>query len=184
VTRSRDLGLVVPGALPLEPLPDETSPYALAIAAARRGVPDEEVRTLMEAGVADDDPRAHYSVATMYLHGAWGLSVDHRRAVRHLRYAASHGVREAMFDIAVSLELGKGVRKNRRDAFLWYLRAALRGDGSSMRRIANCYAAGVGVAADDSSALAWYEWAELLGADGGDAAEFRTWLVGTGERRG
>jgi uncharacterized protein len=166
----------VPDAIALEPDVGEQSPYALALAAARRGESDEVVRRGMESAARKRDPRAEYSLATWFLSGAYGYPEAPVRAVRLLRRAAAGGIPDAMFDLAVSYETGKGARRDLCAAFQWYVRAALRGDRAACVHVANCYASGTGVPTDIESALLWYEWAEARGVDGGEAAKFRAWL--------
>jgi TPR repeat protein len=178
--------VVTPVAIALEPNVEEDSPYALAIAAARRGDSDDVVRDLMERASSVGDPRADYSLATWYLHGAYGYPVDLARGVALLERSAPQGVCEAMFDLGVSYELAKGTRWDPRLAFLWYLRAAMRGDRDAISRVANWYASrSYDVDVDEQSALAWYELAEAHGVDEGDAARFRAgWNSGRSPARG
>jgi TPR repeat protein len=176
MTKGARSSVATPHAVSLEPKADEESPYALAIATARRRDPDEAVRGLMEKASAAGDPRAQYSLGTWYLHGVYGYPVDPARGVELLKRSARMGVCEAMFDLGVSYELAKGTRRDPRLAFLWYLRAAIRGDQGAIGRIANWYASrSYDVYVDEQSALAWYELAEAFGVDEGDAARFRAW---------
>ncbi|MEZ4237318.1 MAG: hypothetical protein R3F59_14440 [Myxococcota bacterium] len=78
-----------------------------------------------------------------------------------------------MFDLAVCFDAGEGVDEDPRRAFLWYLRAAIRGDADAVGMVANYTANGRGTAPDDEVALAWYELAEALGVDVDDARAFR-----------
>lgn len=162
--------------LPLEPSTDEVSEYATAIRTARADKPDAETARAMEAAAREGDPRAWYALATWHLHGSYGYGEAPHLAIPLLRRAAQGGVREAMYDLAVCFDLGKGTEENAAEAYRWYLRAALRGDLESIGLIANYTAAGHGVPPDSQLAVVWYELVEKLGIDVEDAASFRRWL--------
>jgi uncharacterized protein len=74
------------------------------------------------------DPRATYALATWWLHGKDILVKKNlRKAVGLLRKAADAHP-DATFDLAVSYEKGRGVRKSQKMAAKLYLKAALLGD--------------------------------------------------------
>ena len=158
----------------LEPEQGERSSYAAAITESRKAKADESAMvSAMEAASAEGDPRAHYALATWYIHGTYGYPEAPARAIPLLRAAAEASVREAMFDLAVSYDSGIGVEEDPRRAFLWYLRAAVRGDPDAVGMVANYTATGRGTEVDDDAALVWYELAELLGVDVEDALAFQ-----------
>lgn len=162
--------------VPLEPLAAEQTPYARAIRAARAGADDACIRTEMELAAAEGDARANYSIATWFYNGAYGYTCNPELAIPLLRLAAKGDVREAMYLLGESYDLGKGLEADVSTAFLWFLQAALLGDLDAIPQVANCYASGSGVGVDEGVALVWYEFAERLGVDGGEAESYRRWL--------
>ncbi|MEN0061299.1 MAG: tetratricopeptide repeat protein [Myxococcota bacterium] len=160
----------------LHPTKGEASPYAEAIQLAASNADDGDVSSRMELAVTSGDPRAMYAIATWYLAGEYGYPCSDERALSLLHAAAQAGVTEAMYDLGVSFELARGVPSDCHKAFYWYLRAAIRGEADAVMQVANCYASGSGIELDLVSALAWYEAAEALGVDAGEAERFRQWL--------
>ncbi len=159
--------------LSLTPNAEEQSSYALAFRLSQDGAPDEEVAAHMRAASVSGDVRADYSIASCLLAGVRGFQHDPVAAVPLLKRAAAGNVVEAMFDLGVSFDRGIGVQADPREAYCWYLRAALRGDLTALSYVANYSTHGHGVARDDQVALVWYEVAEVLGVDAEEAKAFR-----------
>lgn len=131
--------------------------YALALKQMARKQPDlQRAAGLLARAMKEEDPRATYALGTWYLHGRY-FDKDERKGTRLIKAAASHGVADAMFDLAVSLEKGIGTKKNARRAALAYLRAALSGDEDAVYEVGRCLHHGIGFARDRLAAAVWYE---------------------------
>ena len=61
-------------------------------------------------------------------------------------------------------ENGYYVRKSKKKAFYWYLRAANNGHTAVYENVAECYEKGRGVKQSDHAAAKWYRLAEQLGS--------------------
>lgn len=137
--------------------PSKSDPYARALKIMRGKAPDvSAAKKLLEEGLRAGDHRAQYALATWYMHGMPPLvEVDLPKALKMLKEAAKAGVPEAQYDYAISLETGKGVKKNERLALRFHLRAALSGDVDAMEEVGRMYYYGIGVAQDRDVARIW-----------------------------
>lgn len=95
-----------------------------------------------------------------YLLGSWHLTGKHiasgdKAAVQYLQFALEGDVPEAYFDLAICYESGKGVKKDKRKAFLHYMEAALLGHPRALYAVGRCYYHGVGVEKDEDLAKIW-----------------------------
>ena len=100
-----------------------------------------------------------------YLLASWHLSGTHvpqsfEKAIPYLQFAIEGDVADAYFDLAVSLETGQGIAKDERQAFLYYMEAALLGDKGAIYEVGRCFFHGVGVAADKEVARVWLSRSE------------------------
>ena len=162
----------------LQPGPEERTLYARAIRASSRK--SGFIRSILGAA-ADRDPRALYSLATFLTNGVYGFPTEHAAGFRLLVDAAAGGVREAMFDIGVAHDLGRGATEDPCAAFWWYARAAMRGDKDGALQLANCHASGSGTEVDHACAAAWYELAAKLDPSARpELDEYRAWTATTG----
>lgn len=84
--------------------------------------------------------------------------------VKLLKIAATLQVPEAIFDLAVCYESGKGVNKSPKKAFELYLIAALNGDLDSMVSVGRCYYYGIGIEKNIRISKIWLDKAQGLGA--------------------
>ena len=119
---------------------------------APRSAPSAASREAFEAGVAfdlgqDGEP-------------------DPVRAREEYAIAASAGMPEAEFNLAVMLDSGIGTAIDRRQAAIWYARAAAHGFGRAAFDLAGLYARGDGVPLNPVLAARWFR----LAADDGIAA--------------
>src|SRR5579862_5687067 len=81
---------------------------------------------------------------------------DWKEGVKILRPAASAGVLEAQFTLALAYELGNGVKRNARLAVKWYEEAADHGFTGAQSRLAGIYERGELVDSDFKEAYFWY----------------------------
>lgn len=95
-----------------------------------------------------------------------GKEADIVEAARYYEHAAAAGNKEAAYRLGRVYENGKGVGKDERRAFTWYMVAAEGGDVLSQRIVASMFETGRGTAEDLAQALEWYEKASR----GGDLA--------------
>ena len=136
---------------------------ALKLAYGSKRRPTREVYELLLAADKDGDARATYALATWYLHGNRFCKKDYRRAIQMLKRAAQADIASAAFDLAVSLEKGKGARKSLKEAFRHFVQAALLGDAQSHYEVGRMYFYGIGTAKDRNLAEFWLAKAEKLG---------------------
>jgi len=102
--------------------------YSRAMKLMEEAVFDEkEVLTLLEKAIDQGDLRAAIAYANWYMFGP-NSERDEKKAVDLLFIAAKGNFPEALFNLGVAHERGKGVRKDARAAYLFYLRAALAGE--------------------------------------------------------
>jgi Sel1 repeat len=77
--------------------------------------------------------------------------------VADLRQRAESGDLKAQLDLANRLAFGDGLRKNAKQAFQWYQRAATAGSVDAMFNLAACLQYGDGVRPDVHEAIRWYQ---------------------------
>ncbi|MDX2201501.1 MAG: serine/threonine-protein kinase [Hyphomicrobiaceae bacterium] len=93
------------------------------------------------------------------------IAVDREipRAAGYLTDAAALGDVEAMSELGLLLERGRGVDKDYIQARAWYERAAEGGDATAFNRLGVMFEIGKGVVQDFAVARAWYEKAAGAG---------------------
>jgi hypothetical protein len=96
------------------------------------------------------------------LHGKF-YETNLRESVKLLRQAAESDIPDALYDLAICFEEGRGVRKNLDKAANLYLRAALHGHKQSVYEVGRCYYYGIGVEKNRATARTWLDLAEELG---------------------
>lgn len=84
--------------------------------------------------------------------------------IDYIQKAAEKNVVEAQHLMAQYYESGYYVKKNKKKAFYWYLRAANEGYEAVYEKVAECYEKGRGVEQNDHKAAKWYRKAEELGS--------------------
>jgi hypothetical protein len=70
---------------------------------------------------------------------------------------ANSGNTEAQYDVGEMYERGRGVNRNMKQAFHWYLKAAEQGNTKGAFRTGLCYLKGEGVAKNLEKALKWFQ---------------------------
>lgn len=137
-------------------LTDIMNDYDKALALCLRENPDlKSAYDLLVRCSEKGDPRATYALASWYLFGNEIVQKDEEHGILLIKTLENSNISEALFDLAVAYDYGKGVRKNSKRAFSLYMRAALLGDLSACDQIAQYYAEGKIVAADKRLSQAW-----------------------------
>ena len=126
---------------------------------------EKVVLQLLAKAIQKGDPRAAYAYANWYMFGPKPKKND-SKAVELLHIAAEGKIPEALFNLGIAYEKGKGTKKNVRAAYLFYLRAALAGEAEAFYEIGRCYCYGIGVTIDKEQAMIWLDKAKDLGVDG------------------
>ena len=72
---------------------------------------------------------------------------------------------EKEFEEALRYEKGKGVEKDMKKAFEWFLKSAENGNAKAMNRVGCCFSNGEGVKQDKTKAFEWW----LKSAENGNA---------------
>lgn len=134
-----------------------------------------QIYILLTAAAESGDIRAKYAVATWLLHGKEGvIEPDVEGGVAILKELESCFIPEALFDLAVSIDFGKGVRRDERRAFSLYMRAALLGHAQSCEQISEFYREGKIVKHNRKLQEAWALRAEQEERD--ISPPYRVWL--------
>ncbi len=60
---------------------------------------------------------------------------DYERAKKWFSLAASHGLKDSEFNLAVLIERGLGVKQDQTEALFWYMAAAAQGDADAKARV-------------------------------------------------
>ena len=81
---------------------------------------------------------------------------DYTTAFREWKPMAERGNAEAQFSLGNMYNMGRGVRKNDREAAKWHRRAADQGNLGGMFTLGAIYEKGTGVIQDYKEALKWY----------------------------
>ncbi|KAI8330699.1 hypothetical protein BC941DRAFT_439954 [Chlamydoabsidia padenii] len=111
------------------------------------------------------DGHAHYWLAACYEEGIPGIcNQDRGKAYHHYHIAAVAGDTDAQFQVAFMLSNGKGVDKNRSEAFHWYDKAAKNGHKTALYSLGLYYVKGLdGIPKDLQLAGDCFEKAAQLG---------------------
>lgn len=78
---------------------------------------------------------------------------------------AKRGDVSAQFSVATAYEFGTDVKKDLKQAFEWYLKAANQSHAPSQYKIAYFYENGLGIAKNIDSAMTWYKKAKVNGSE-------------------
>ena len=78
-------------------------------------------------------PLAECQLGYCYLKGI-GTKIDISKAIYWTELAASHGDRDAQYNIALLIEEGKVKGKNIHDAILWYKKGAVQGHDLAIQK--------------------------------------------------
>lgn len=134
-------------------------PYAAARALLHKE-PDRlaDALALLHQAIAAGDARARYALASWHLAGNAVVERDEVKGVDLLKTLRTSHIAEALFDLALAYDGGKGgVRRNEKAAFALYYQAALLGDTESCAQMAQFYAGGWVVPRNRALAKAWKE---------------------------
>jgi TPR repeat protein len=108
--------------------------------------PKEVIELLITAIEKYRNGKAAYALATWYLFGKH-VKKNFTRGFELLQMSIDWDPsKEAYFNIAYSYEAGKGVDKDLKKAFQYYLLAALYGDKQAKREVGRCLYYGIGIA--------------------------------------
>lgn len=78
---------------------------------------------------------------------------------------AKRGDVSAQFSVATAYEFGTDIKKDLKQAFEWYLKAANQSHAPSQYKVAYFYEKGLGVAKNIDTAMTWYKKAKDNGSD-------------------
>jgi hypothetical protein len=78
-----------------------------------------------------------------------------------------------MYSVGVCISRGEGVRRNKKAALEWFLKAAKKGHGEACYNVAYYYENGIGIDRDLKSAKKWYQRAVKHGDKDAVAALLR-----------
>ncbi|ORX46295.1 HCP-like protein [Hesseltinella vesiculosa] len=122
---------------------------------------------LLQTLTHDDttDCHAHYWLGACYEEGIPDVcALDLTLAFDHYRIAATHGDCDAQFQVGFMLSNGKGVARNRNQAFEWYERAGKQGHKTALYSLGIYHVKGLeGCAKDLEKAAQYFEQAAQLG---------------------
>jgi TPR repeat protein len=89
-----------------------------------------------------------------------GMDFYHKQqfaqALKYFRHAANQGDSQAILQIGLMYDFGKGVTQNYPEALRWYVRAADKGEPRAMYLVGHMYEFGEGVPVDTDLAIHWY----------------------------
>jgi len=78
---------------------------------------------------------------------------------------AKRGDVAAQFSVATAYEFGTNTKKDMKEAFKWYLKAANQSHAPSQYKVGHFYENGLGVAKNVDTAMSWYKKAKANGSD-------------------
>lgn len=124
-----------------------TDEYTEALHIMRAKGGDMEIASvvkLLRTARRKGDFWASYALGTWYFHGEH-FKTDKAKGFALMLEAADNFVPDACYDVAVSYELGDGVRKSRKSAVVYYLRAMMLGEKQSVTEVGRVFYWGIGV---------------------------------------
>lgn len=112
-----------------------------------QGVPKDDLKAFMlyEKAVAQKQPYALYNMALLYAGGLGGVVQNPVYAHQLFLEAATLGVAEAQYSVALEFERGISCVQNYSEAAFWYEEAAKRGHVEAFNNLGVCYKEGIGV---------------------------------------
>ncbi|MDR6840310.1 tetratricopeptide repeat protein [Pseudoxanthomonas sacheonensis] len=102
------------------------------------------VASLLEDAHKSGDRWATYALGTWYFHGRF-FDKDEKKGFLLMLHAAEGFIPDACFDVAVSYETGKGIRKNLRKAGIYYFRGMMLGEKQSIAEVGRLFYWGIGL---------------------------------------
>lgn len=137
--------------------------YKLAFKkASKKKFNKKEVFELLDKSFTLGNPKAAYAIGNWHIHGIY-VKKDYKKAVGYFRFAADKNNPDACFNLAISLEKGKGTGKNLNSAFIFYLKSTLLGNKQALVEVGRCYYHGIGVKKNQKLADVFLDRAEELG---------------------
>ena len=118
--------------------------------------------TLCREDSDDNNAETSFIMAKIYARGL-SVNVNVDQSISYLTHAAELSHPEAMFNLAVAFELGKGLVKSSTDAFDWYVRSAEAGFLPAQRKVALMFEKGKGTVIDGKQSYEWYKKAAEAG---------------------
>ncbi|KAL6053106.1 TATA-box binding protein associated factor 7 like [Balamuthia mandrillaris] len=124
--------------------------------------------TRLVGPAARGEAQAQYLLARCYAKGLGGAEKSEQAAFQWYTAAAQQEHPKAQYKLGRCLSEGQGVRRNRREALQWYLKAAHHRHCKprAQFRVALAYDFGYGVEADKQEAVRWYRAAAEGGCRG------------------
>ncbi|MCF7688771.1 MAG: LysM peptidoglycan-binding domain-containing protein [Cephaloticoccus sp.] len=113
----------------------------------------------IQAQAYQSDANAQNILGNAYTNGEMGLKIDFAEAFKWYARAAELNSPQALFNVGLAYDLGRGVTVDAEIAFKYYLRAAEKGYATAQFNVGNMYASGRGVAQDSFEAVLWYRQA-------------------------
>jgi TPR repeat protein len=145
----------------LPPGPEQCYDEAVRLLARadRMGACDEQVALAAQAAalleqVLQEEP--DHRDAQFCLGCCFDMRGEIKGAVQWCRKAAAQGHAGAQFNLGVSYDRGKGVRKDAEKAVEWFRKAAEQGNARAQFNLGGCYSSGQGVRKDAAKAVQWY----------------------------
>ncbi len=122
-----------------------------------------------EKAASQDEPTALYVIGSRMAKADSLLQMSKRKlrrqpTIKYIQRAAEKNNLEAQHLLAKYYESGYYVKKSKKKAFYWYLRAANDGHTAVYEKVAECYEKGRGVEQNDHTAAKWYRLAEQFGS--------------------
>ena len=140
--------------------------YEEALRNARaENVDGQAVLSALSKAHEEGDARATYALASWNLNGADFVPVNVQKGIELLRSIEDQPVAEALYDLAVAYDLGKGVRRNPRKAFELYMKSALLGHLEANRQVGQFFIAGEFVQFNRNIGRMWNRRGQLTEAE-------------------
>ena len=86
-----------------------------------------------------------------------------KKKFEEMKAKAEKGDAKAQYNLGGMYYKGEGVKKDDKQAFRFYLKAALQGDPAAQARLGTCYRLGEGVKQNADSSVRWYRKAAEQG---------------------
>ena len=115
----------------------------------------EDYSYFMETSSSGRTAAAH-SLGGIYFDGYDSVKADGQLAAKYYLIAAKANIVEAQLVLAKQYFFGWGINNNDKQAFFWFEKAALAGNGDAQYYLGRCYKEGRGIDCDLDKATIWY----------------------------
>ncbi|KAG1449982.1 hypothetical protein G6F56_008481 [Rhizopus delemar] len=141
----------------------------------------EQAAQLFKIAAEQENPLGMFLYGVSLRHG-WGCQKHEHKAFQYLQKAAEHAVQDlknietavsqsaskgelimAIYEMGVSFKHGWGCKKDKSNAFQYFLTAAKLGDADAQNDVAHCYNEGIGTKKDLFLAAKYYRKADKQG---------------------